>query len=329
MSLVGWYVHHVGTGHLTRALSVAPYLSEPPVLFSSLARPASWPASHWVGLPRDDQPGGRDHAAGGVLHWAPLGSAGYGERMRLVGEWICQAQPAAVVVDVSSEVVLLARTLGIPVASVVMAGDRRDRTHQLAYDAATALLACWPDEAQPVLGWKDSWGAKTTWTGAVSRFDGRRPTPPPRTRSAMWLWGRGGPRLTDDDVATVAAATPDWTWTPVVGRGAEQVWASLQDSDVVVTHAGQNALAEVAAARRLTVVLPQQRPHDEQLHLARALSRLGVVRPTTSWPEPDRWDRLLRRAAPADPRSWARWSTGDGASRMAAAVEALAARRAA
>ena len=95
--------------------------------------------------------------------------------MALIAGWIGTARPTAMVVDVSAEVTLLARTLGVPVATVAMAGDRRDRPHQMAYDAATTLVACWPADVRPVLGWQDTWDAKTTWTGAFSRFDALTP----------------------------------------------------------------------------------------------------------------------------------------------------------
>ena len=79
--------------------------------------------------------------------------------------------------------------------------------------------------------------------------------------------GSGGHDVTADDVRLAQAATPDWRWHVL---GADRsTWvadpsAVLAGADVVVTHAGQNALAETAAARRPAVVLPQRRPHDEQ-----------------------------------------------------------------
>jgi hypothetical protein len=329
MTLVGWYAHHLGSGHVARALTVASLMSNRVVVLSSAPRPVDWPEDRWVALPRDDDPAGTDHSAGGALHWAPLGSEGYRQRMAVIAAWIRDAGPSAVVVDVSAEVTLLARTLGIPVATVVMAGDRRDRTHQLSYDAATALLACWPADHHPVLGWQRRWDGKTTWTGAFSRFDARIPGPPPGARRAAWLWGHGGERLSDDRVDRARRATPGWTWVGAPGMSPGQVWDVLCASDVVVTHAGQNALAEVAASRRPALVLPQPRPHDEQLHLAAALARAGLAPSHPGWPDDDEWPALLESATSCDVRRWSEWSDGHGASRMAHAVDRLAARAAA
>jgi len=41
--VIGYYVHHLGHGHLHRALSVARTLGEPVTGFSSLPPPADWP----------------------------------------------------------------------------------------------------------------------------------------------------------------------------------------------------------------------------------------------------------------------------------------------
>ena len=324
MTLVGWYAHHLGSGHVARALTVAPLMGSQVVVLSSAPRPAGWSVDRWVPLPRDDAAGGSDHSAGGALHWAPLGHRGYSERMALIAEWIRAARPTTMVVDVSAEVTLLARTLGVPVVTVVMAGDRRDRAHQLSYDAATTLVACWPAHVRPVLGWQSSWDAKTTWAGAFSRFDALTPQQPPGERRVSWLWGHGGDLLAPERVERIRRATPGWTWVGGPGLPPDQVWPTLCASDVVVTHAGQNALAEVAAARRPAVVLPQPRPHGEQRHLASALVRTGPARSHCGWPENAAWPELLEAALRDDAQQWKRWSDGHGAARMADALDRLA-----
>ena len=99
------------------------------------------------------------------------------------------------------------------------------------------------------------------------------------------LSGRGGTELTLDELAAAQAETPGWTWTvlgPPGRRWVADPWPLLCAADVVVTHAGQNAIADVAAARRPAVIVPQPRPFDEQATTARALDAAGlaVVCPT-------------------------------------------------
>ena len=94
------------------------------------------------------------------------------------------------------------------------------------------------------------------------------------------LSGRGGTELTLDQLAAAQAETPGWTWTVLGPPGTRWVadpWPLLCAADVVVTHAGQNAIADVATARRPAVIIPQPRPHDEQATTARALDAAGIA----------------------------------------------------
>jgi len=130
------------------------------------------------------------------------------------------------------------------------------------------------------------------------------------------------------DVHAAEDATPGWTWDTCGvpgGPWVEDPWPLLQRAGVVVTHGGQNALAEVAAARRPTVVVPQARPHGEQVANARAVERGGLAVVERSWPAAGDWPEVLDRAAALDPGRWRTWSDGGGAARAAAHLEAAVA----
>lgn len=323
-AVIGWYAHHLGSGHVTTARLVGRLTRTPVVILSSASRPADWPSERWVDLPLDDALGGHDHTAGGALHWAPLGHPGYRDRMSAIAEWVRTARPAAMLTDVSVEVTLLARLLGVPVATMLMAGDRSDGPHQLAFDAASLLFAPFPGGADVTRGRSPEWEAKTVWLGAMSRFDDRASVPPHGGRRVVMLWGHGGSTVTERDVQAAEAATPDWTWTRCAASDADQVWALLQSADVVVAHAGQSVVAEVAAARRPAVIVPQPRPHDEQRCLAAGLAELGLTPRLDGWPDPAAWATLLESAHRSDPGRWVAWSDGGGARRMAERLDRLA-----
>ncbi|WP_228991931.1 glycosyltransferase [Streptomyces sp. DH8] len=328
--MIGYYVHHHGSGHLHRARSIAAHSPLPVTGLSSLPAPDDWPGA-WVRLPRDDDGDPTafgDVTAGGRLHWAPVGHAGLRGRMARIAEWIAAASPALLVSDVSVEVALLARLLGVPTAVAAMRGERTDTPHRTAYDLAELLLAPWP-AALPEPGWPEHWRAKTVHTGAFSRFDGRSPAPVDeragrtRPRRVLLFMGSGGRDVSTAEVAAARAAAPGWRWTTLGGpdgRWEADPWPALCAADVVVTHAGQNALAECAAARRPAVVVPQERPFGEQAATGRALARgrLAVVAPR--WPEAGDWAPLLERAHGHGGDRWSQWAPGDGAVRAARAL---------
>jgi UDP-N-acetylglucosamine:LPS N-acetylglucosamine transferase len=101
------------------------------------------------------------------------------------------------------------------------------------------------------------------------------------------------------------------------------VWTALLDADVVVCHGGQNAVAEVAAARRPAVVIAQPRPYQEQAATAAALDRLGIATGLHRWPEGSDWPGLLERALERGGSGWKAWSTGHAARDVAAFLEKL------
>jgi glycosyl transferase family 28 len=325
--MIGYYAHHHGRGHLQRAECIAAHLSTPTTILTSVTSDAS--RADRVSLARDDDgPVRGDPSAGGVLHWAPLGHAGLRHRMATIAAWIDRERPAAMVVDVSVEVAMLCRSMGVPVVVVAMQGDRTDRAHRMGYDLADALLACWPKAlADPA--WPRHWTQKTCFASAFSRFDTRITPAASRTgarRRVAVLMGAGGTDVGAEQLATAAAATPDWDWDILGGAAgwSADPWPVLQRADVVVTHAGQNALAEVAASRTPAVVVPQIRPHGEQAATADLLERVGLATVRRAWPAPAAWPALLDEVVATDGSRWELWCPGDGAQRAARFVDDVA-----
>jgi len=184
---------------------------------------------------------------------------------------------------------------------------------------AARIIAPWPREIlQP--GYLAPFGDAVSYVGAFSRYDHRPVSPSPGRRRVLLLLGSGGAQIAGSALESVRAATPGWTWTGLGGADlpwSSDVWGELQAADVVVTHAGMNALAEVAAARRPAVVIPQPRPFDEQHATAQALRDGGLATTLEAWPGAGEWEAILADTQDRGGASWEHWNDGCGSRRFA------------
>jgi hypothetical protein len=330
--VIGYYIHHLGHGHMATARCIAAQLTDRVTGLSSLARPQDWPGD-WLTLPRDDNgEAAIEPTAHGQLHWAPLGHPGLRDRMAAIAGWIQRAAPSVLAVDVSVEVVALARLMGVPVVSMVLPGQRDDSAHRLGHTLAETLIGPWPAFLSADLLGEDPAAARIRAVGSFSRFDGRIPESGAGHRgpSALVLQGSGGSEVTARQLHETVAVTPDWEWTVLGGPTGPWVadpWPLLCRADVVVTHGGMNAIAEVAAARKPAVVVPQARPHGEQQATGRALARAGLAVVTDGWPQPTSWPAVLRTALQLGGERWTAWSPGTGANDAAKIIESAGMRR--
>lgn len=327
--MIGYYVHHQGHGHLSHALSICAELGEPVTILSSLCKPADW-QGHWLSLPRDDLGSGpTDPTARGELHWAPIGDENFQDRMARIADWIVRTRPAALLVDVSVEVCVLARTMGVPVVTMALPGDRGDRAHRLGYALSDAIIAPWFARFAQLCPELRRYSDKVHYVGAISRYDQR-----PRLsleenpqRRVLVLQGAGG-ICEQFDLAAATTATKPWNWEQLGPENwSDDPWDDICHADVVITNAGLSALGEIAAAGKPAIVIPQPRPHDEQLATAAALdeAHLAVVCP--SWPSISEWPGLLQAAVDLGGSGWSSWSSGDGARTAAQILVAAAQRR--
>ncbi|TFV99814.1 glycosyltransferase [Leifsonia flava] len=330
---IAWYVHHHGRGHVGRLLAIAPYLGADVVCFSSLPTPDDLPDNcRWTQLERDDGveperalPGGdRDPTANGLLHWAPLLHDGHRRRLSVIAAALERHPVTAFVVDVSVEVTVFARLLGIPTVLITQPGRRDDAAHQLAFGLATKVIAPWPEE----LLRPDHLSAfpHVVYVGGISRHDGRGPESVERS-GVLVLGGAGGSSVTASSIASAAAATSEHRWSALGMSGSRDwvadPWPDMAAADVVIAWAGQNSIADLAAVGARAVVIPQPRPFAEQADTADAVKRAGLAIVHPEWPEPAEWGRILDEARALQP-DWARWRTRGAAERAAIEIAAVA-----
>ena len=356
--MIGYYAHHVGSGHLHRAAAVAAQIGPAMTLLSSAESPG---AVNQLRLARDDEtPVHGDVTAAQGLHWVPLGHTGLRERTAQIVRWAERHRCSVMVSDVSVEVLVLARLLSIPPVAVAMRGRRLDRAHALGYDVAATIIAPWTRVTHG--RWPQRWLDKTVWVGPVSRFDGR-PREPGRCgrpgRCVVLMLGRGGDSMTEDALRETAAVR-DTHWhllggcslvgsavtrtgvdvtagpsnggrsgddrTPTVERlgWVADPWPVVCQADVVVAAPGDAAIADVAAAGRPLIAVPQNRPFAEQEAHAAALVRHWLCLSVPTWPDRHQWPRLLDQAESLGGGGWSAYYDGRGSARMATALLELA-----
>jgi UDP-N-acetylglucosamine transferase subunit ALG13 len=306
--VIGYYVHHHGSGHRARHDAVAPLLGDV-VAISELEIEGG------LRLPSDVPDGCPvDPLAGGALHWAPL-AVGAASRLCTFTEWMAMHQPIGVVVDVSVETTLACRLGGVSTVVVRQLGRRVDLAHELAYRTAQRLVAPWPPELDDdaVPAWVRD---KTDHVGYVR---GHRSPCDQRAGTAsgpldvgasdvVVLWGTGGgglPHRVINSIASTCAGTVWCVGTGVVqgdpvglaGNVAVVGWrvdidSILRSSPVVVASAGNNVIADAARWSCPLVLVPQHRPFDEQHVHAHRLAALGAavvvdgdVAQESAWPE--------------------------------------------
>jgi UDP-N-acetylglucosamine--N-acetylmuramyl-(pentapeptide) pyrophosphoryl-undecaprenol N-acetylglucosamine transferase len=330
--MIGYYIHHQGSGHLTRAQCICAHLRSPVTALSSLPV-ADGLFDHVVRLPADDLAARViDPTAHDVLHWVPVGDRGLRERMAAIGQWITGQNPAAIVVDVSVEVALLARLHGVPVIAMVLPGQRTDTAHQLVHHVADVLIAAWPREVYDP-AWLGEYRDKTHYVGGISRFAGRRPSPrdtDSSPASILVLAGGGGSEFTPQMVEDCTRHHCRYRWrTAGIGQWIDDPWPLMCEADVIVSHVGQGAVADIAAAAKPAVLVPSVRPFDEQHATATALAAAGLAVTVEELPRPADWPTLIDDARHLDADRWRLWGVDGAAARAAAVIELVADRSAA
>ncbi|OEX92088.1 hypothetical protein A0K93_11410 [Corynebacterium sp. BCW_4722] len=325
--VIGIYAHHHGSGHMHRCRAIqrelrslgfdAVVLSTADGADISLIDDAPAP-----GQPSLGKGNGRAMTAGGTLHYAPYGLPQLQTRFSQIVSWVAENNPAAFYVDVSNEVAVFVRTMGVPVVVHAMPGFRGDAPHQLAYAQADAIVAAWPDWVE-VPAHLAPHADRLAAVGGISRLaplEGVERNP----RHVLVMAGKGGSTWTPQDWEAVEAACPEYRFTFLGGDNhVDDPTELLQTAGVAVIAGGQNSIADVAATATPTIVLPQPRPFTEQKLAARVLADAGLAVVRETFPPADAWPGLLRDAA-ALGGQWQRWQTQGSARRAAEAIAAVA-----
>lgn len=333
MSSILWYLHDHGRGHLERARAVLPHVGAPVVVaagpgIASLAERVL--GTEVVALPSDVP--SEPTATIGPWHHAPSGTT-LRRRTTALLDVIEDHDCSTAVVDLSAEVTVLARLAGLRTIALRQSGRRTDVAHCVALDSADIVWVPQDRPLEPLDGPTDE---RWFFSGSFSRLDatcrGRRPRSNGGIRHCVVLIGSGG---TNFDAAPWRGVHPPDGWRITI-LGAGDPWSCggvrclghvpsveehLATADVAITSAGWAAVADAVACGCRLVVVPEDRPFDEQRTRAEALAAAGLAIARPAWPLFDELADVLEAATRLDPRAWCRHHDGHGAQRSAAMIE--------
>lgn len=295
----------------------------------------------WINLPMDTPQTEDIHYQPGpsveCFHYAPLGIGGLSKRMSLLTEFLTSKGPLLLIVDVSVEVTLLARLLGIPTLVMRQHGNRTDLAHRLAYESAQQLIAPYPDWMSDQ---EEEWIAKKTiYSGGFSRFTSLSTSifQDVIPKQVTVLLGQGGNSFNAHILLNMAEQCPDYQFH-VVGISDEDMTHNheaisfhgrldnplplLQQSEIVIGNAGHNSVMEMADLQKKFVCIAEERPFDEQEHKASFLKTRGLAIVLSAADLPDiYWPSVLNEARQLEPANWQGTMNPEALTMLASAIK--------
>jgi len=322
-----FYIHHHGSGHLMRALSIASGLQDANITFlgSGLSSFSDIiPNSiRCIDLP-GDVAGPEDPFASKIhldfLHYVPINVEKVAARASAISSALHALFPVILIVDVSVEVTILATLCGIPTVVVRQNGDRDDTAHLHAYECAQLLIA--PSSELLMNPSTHSWvNKKTFFSGGFSKYSGcDNPDSASDCRSIGVIVGSGGTSLNakvinalskqcaDKSIFVIGniAQTGTVTGSNVIFHGQINNPASvLSKCDVVIGNAGHNTVMEMAYLGKKFVCIPEDRPFQEQIRKAGLLeeNQIAVLVQPKDLEQVD-WKTIIQKAAALPDNCW-------------------------
>lgn len=341
---VAFYVHHHGSGHLMRAISIASKLNRPVTFLGSGMQQYQGIIPEFVTcihLPMDvaDSNDVYEHDGNevNVLHYAPLNVKGIRERNLLLSHFFVAAFPVVLVVDVSVEIALFARLCGIPTILMRQHGYRNDPAHIAAYQSASLLIAPYSETMQSdSLEWVNR---KTVFSGGFSRYSEKeiKETNGDPHQIAI-LCGKGGTSLSTGFVNHLAVACPMYQFHSIGSIGDESACRQsnvtyhgeiddpihvLASCGLIIGNGGHNTVMEAASLNKRFICISEERPFDEQLHKARMLRNVfetPIV--TTNELYTTEWQTLIQKTL-SKPANWNGMIDKNALGKIALAIEGL------
>lgn len=241
------------------------------------------------------------------LHYSPVGNIDIQKRSRQILEAIFQRKIDVMIIDVSVEIAMLCRAASIPYVYVRLPGIRDDTPHLNAFAGALALLCPYPRVLETTL--TPNWvGQKTLYLGFINNPKPDVSPYPDFITTLMTLSddnkalkaslasdpiivtvikGYGGHKAIDKQLPKLRRLLPtafiislgpidnDKRLYVDIATQVDDVAPFMHHSDYLLMACGLNTIAQAYYCATPVVVLPDDRPHQEQEIMAQALIAQG------------------------------------------------------
>lgn len=243
-----------------------------------------------------------EHWQPASLHYSPVGNADIQKRSHQILSTIVQRKIDLMIIDVSAEVAMLCRVASIPYLYVRLPGLRDDTPHLDAFAGALALLAPYPQilESDLTFSWvcqktlyldfinpanKDTPSYEDfvkTLTALINSDETLAALSSP-TSIITVIKGYGGHKAIDAKLPELRRLLPNAfiiSLGPIddtmrchvdIATQVNDVTPFIHHSDYLLMACGLNAVAQAYHYATSLVVLPDERPHQEQEIMAQAL----------------------------------------------------------
>ena len=292
---IAFYIHHHGSGHFMRSLSIAKAMNIDNIIFigSDLKRFSHIiPANIQVlELPLDTPTSTEENYQEGnkvdCFHYVPLLVKGVTDRAAILSAFFQRNIHLLLIVDVSVEVALLARLCGIPTIIMRQHGIRTDLPHQLAYQSAELLIAPFGKELETSNN--AAVIEKTFYSGGFSRTHLQTENLVAYDDQVAILIGTGGSSLDLNTILLIANQCTSYYFhilgeiiepkndflTNITFHGqVDNVEEILVRCKVVIGNLGHNTVMEIATLNKPFIGIPESRPFDEQIDKANAMKTI-------------------------------------------------------
>jgi UDP-N-acetylglucosamine:LPS N-acetylglucosamine transferase len=226
-------------------------------------------------------------------------------RAKALAEAIERYKPKALYCDGVPELAIMVRGMGVPVVLVHLPGNiMKDPTQVFAHELADHIVAHFPSFLEQA---NYQFASKTYYSGYLSKYSGLRlkESNQSNTNNVTILLG-----YDNYDISVLENITTDKnTQFTIIGNkriydldkncrqlGPVEDISEAIVGDVVISAAGQNTISELLSLGKRLVLLPEQRPYDEQEVHANVLANKNVALLAKETFTVEEWQNVLQKA---------------------------------